>query len=260
MTYARRTRVIFALVVAVFAVTALALATATGPVFGADPPPCPTDWPAQGYAGELKDADYGRILFEGFHTDSEGLRWYVIRSGNSNGYTLVRAYPESDDYPTGYVTDQPHDVCFLIVREPGDIQDMDPPRQITFSEDSDDGSTSGSSSGTGSAESTTRGTEDTPTPENGGGSDGNTETTQQPSATISFLSDKENSETPGVANVGLTWFAYYGTEVTIAIALTDLEADADAETVDYHFRVRVKQGTTIDLLVPGYRDERRSAS
>ena len=60
-------------------------------------PKCPSDWPGQGYDGALRDSDYGRILFQDFHTDGDGQPWFVIRSSDINGYTTVRAYPASGE-------------------------------------------------------------------------------------------------------------------------------------------------------------------
>ena len=97
-------------------------------------PPCPSSWPAQAYEGPLQQRDYGRIGYEDFHTDTDGDRWFVIRSTGSNGYTTVRAYQAYDTGDT-YISGAPHEVCFLIVRRPGDSQDALEPRQVIFSEE-----------------------------------------------------------------------------------------------------------------------------
>ena len=106
--------------------------------------------------------DYGGGSFEGFHTDSNGDEWYIIRSVDDNGYFLVRAYPASDQHDAGYVTDQPSKVCYLIVRGPQDTEDRDPPTQIDFPNESEP-DTSGTA-GSGSSQAGTRGT-----PGTGGG-------------------------------------------------------------------------------------------
>ena len=159
---------------------------------------------------------------ESFWTDSNDDRWYIIRKTADSGYTTVQAYVASTAYDSGYVPSSPHETCVLKVRGPGDTADLDPPVQIFFPNDDDDDS---SSTGT------------TQTPD--------------PSTTISVSEVPDDSDDTGLATIGLAWFAYYGTELTIAVALTDLTADSDADTVDYHFRVVVKQGTIIDELCQG---------
>ena len=105
-----------------------ALSLPVGDAAAADPP-CPGSWPGQGYEGPLADADRGRVAYQDYFTDSDGARWFVIRSSDSNGYTTVRAYPAGDD---GYVTDAPDEVCYLIVRRPGDAEDAGEPTQVVF--------------------------------------------------------------------------------------------------------------------------------
>ena len=94
-------------------------------------PPCPSSWPTQGYEGPLRAEDHGRISYEDFYTDTDGDRWFVIRSSGSNGYTMIRAYQAQAD-GDGYVAGSPDEVCFLLVRRPGDSEDAAEPRQITF--------------------------------------------------------------------------------------------------------------------------------
>ena len=94
-------------------------------------PPCPSSWPTQAYGGPLRADDHGRISYEDFYTDSGGDRWFVIRSSGSNGYTMIRAYQAQAD-GDGYVAGSPDEVCFLLVRRPGDSEDAAEPRQITF--------------------------------------------------------------------------------------------------------------------------------
>ena len=96
------------------------------------PPECPADWPGQGYEGPLRPEDYGRTQYEDYHTDSDGERWFVIRASDSNGYTVVRAYPAADDAEGGYETDSPDRVCYLIVRKPGQTEDAAEPEQVEF--------------------------------------------------------------------------------------------------------------------------------
>ncbi len=96
------------------------------------PPECPADWPGQGYDGALRQADYGKIQYEDYHTDADGQRWFVIRSSDSNGYTTIRAYPASDDSEEGYKANSPDKVCYLIVREPGAAEDYTQPKQVVF--------------------------------------------------------------------------------------------------------------------------------
>ena len=50
---------------------------------------CPGSWP-------------GGDRFDGFYTDSDGRRWFVIVSTDSNGYTNGRAYVATDRYRIGY--------------------------------------------------------------------------------------------------------------------------------------------------------------
>ncbi len=94
-------------------------------------PLCPSSWPAQAYDGPLQETDYGRIGYEDLYTDSDGDRWFVIRSADSNGYTTVRAYQAHDD-KDGYIAGAPDEVCYLLVRRPGDAVDAAEPKQITF--------------------------------------------------------------------------------------------------------------------------------
>ena len=94
------------------------------------PPECPADWPGQGYEGPLRPEDHGRTQYEDYHTDTDGKHWFVIRASDSNGYTTIRAYPAADD--EGYQADSPDRVCYLIVREPGAVEDAAEPRQVEF--------------------------------------------------------------------------------------------------------------------------------
>ena len=97
-----------------------------------DAPECPPAWPNQQYAGPLREKDHGRIQYQDYHTDSDGERWFVIRASDSNGYTTIRAYPASDDADGGYYADSPDQVCYLIVRRPGQTEDAAEPDQVVF--------------------------------------------------------------------------------------------------------------------------------
>ena len=100
-------------------------------------PACPSSWPAQGYDGPLQKKDYGLIAYQDFYTDSDGGRWFVIRSAGSNGYTMVRAY-QADDEEDKYIAGSPDEICFLLVRRPGDSADAAEPTQVTFREEKEE--------------------------------------------------------------------------------------------------------------------------
>ena len=154
------------LIIAVALACALVLLAPADSGHGANLPACPSDWPVVETDDTFLETDYGGGSFEGFHTDSNGTEWYIFRSVDDNGYSLVRAYPASDQHDAGYVTDQPSKVCYLIVRGPDETEDRDPPTQIDFpNENEPDTSNTGSSS---SSQTGTRGTGGT------GGSDGGT--------------------------------------------------------------------------------------
>ncbi len=105
-----------------------ALSLPVGDAAAADPA-CPSSWPQQGYDGPLAEADHGRIAYQDYFTDSDGDRWFIIRSSDSNGYTTIRAYTATDD---GYVANSPDEVCYLAVRKPGAAEDTAAPTQIVF--------------------------------------------------------------------------------------------------------------------------------
>ena len=94
-------------------------------------PACPTSWPAAPDSGTGAGDGVGSIEYQDFFTDSDGGRWFVIRSSDSNGYTTVRAYPAGDG-GGGYVAGSPDEVCYLVVRRPGDTADVVEPRQVVF--------------------------------------------------------------------------------------------------------------------------------
>ena len=145
-----------AVAVAVVAAMCFALIATADTTHGANLPACPSDWPVVENEQTVLETDYGGGSFEGFHTDADGHEWYIIRSVDDNGYSLVRAYPASDQHDAGYVTDQPSKVCYLIVRGPDDTEDRDPPTQIDFPNESEpDTSNTG---GSGSSQIGTRGT------------------------------------------------------------------------------------------------------
>ena len=84
----------------------------------ASSPGCPSSWPAE--PGER------------FFSDSEGREWFTIRSADSNGYETVRAYRADDRYTMGYVPGSPDETCYLLVRRPGNAEDLPEPRQVQF--------------------------------------------------------------------------------------------------------------------------------
>ena len=81
-------------------------------------PDCPSSWPAE--------------PAEQFFTDSEGAEWFIIRSADSNGYEMVRAYRADDGYEMGYVSGSSDQVCCLLVRRPGSSEDLAEARQLVF--------------------------------------------------------------------------------------------------------------------------------
>ncbi|MXZ91264.1 MAG: hypothetical protein F4W95_04990 [Chloroflexi bacterium] len=93
---------------------------------------CPSDWPAQ--QGAASPHGLGSIDYNGFHTDGDGERWFVIRSTDSNGYATIRAYVADDGYDSGYRSSSPDETCYLIVRRPSDTEDAAKPTQISFQE------------------------------------------------------------------------------------------------------------------------------
>ena len=146
--------------VAVVAAMCIALIATADTTHGANLPACPSDWPVVENEQTVLETDYGGGSFEGFHTDSNGDEWYIIRSVDDNGYSLVRAYPASDQHDAGYVTDQPSKVCYLIVRGPEETEDRDPPTQIDFPNENEPDTSS--TSGSGTSQTGTRGTDGTP--------------------------------------------------------------------------------------------------
>ena len=115
MALAQFTRHRITLIVAICVGLAFAMLATTDTTHGANLPACPTDWPVVENDDTVLETDYGGGSFEGFHTESNGDEWYIIRSVDDNGYSLVRAYPASDQHDAGYVTDQPSKVCYLAV-------------------------------------------------------------------------------------------------------------------------------------------------
>ena len=81
-------------------------------------PDCPSSWPA----GDHDD----------FFTDTEGRRWFIIRATDSNGYTTIRAYEGSDLYDSGYALNSPDEICYLVVRRPGNTADDAEPKRVEF--------------------------------------------------------------------------------------------------------------------------------
>ena len=83
------------------------------------------------------DAEH-QLAEPGFFTDTEGTGWFLIRSTGSNGFTIVRAYEADDGYDAGYRPGAPHEICYLIVRRPGDSVDAAEPVQLTFRAEKED--------------------------------------------------------------------------------------------------------------------------
>ena len=110
-------------IVIIVAVCALAISAVLMQqhVASADGHGCPSSLPSQ--SGE------------GLHTDDQGKGWYIIRSSDSNGYSHVRAYVADDSYGPGYIAASPDELCFFIVRRPGDTVDVAEPVQVTFRKD-----------------------------------------------------------------------------------------------------------------------------
>ena len=106
-----------AIIVAVFAL-ALSVLLLQQRVSLADGHECPSSWPSESS--------------EGLHTDDQGKGWFIIRSADSNGYESVRAYAADDAYSAGYAPGSPDEICYLIVRRPGDTADAAEPTQVTF--------------------------------------------------------------------------------------------------------------------------------
>ena len=94
-------------------------------------PECPSTWPQGQVSASSSGQGLGHIEFEDFFDDSNDDKWFVVRSTDSNGYTTVRAYPAAQS-DGGCITDSPDEVCYLIVRRPGDTADAAEPTQIVF--------------------------------------------------------------------------------------------------------------------------------
>ena len=112
---------------------AVALAALT-PSHAKGEPTCPSSWPPTATDGAVADYGYGVIEYEDFFTDSDGQRWFVIRSSDSNGYSTVRAYPTTDDGDE-YIPGSPDETCYLLVRRPGAADDADEPQQLEFTKE-----------------------------------------------------------------------------------------------------------------------------
>ena len=119
----------------------LSTAIVAGAVSAQQAPPCPSDWPPQHKdEGPTRNAG-GAIAYQGFHTDRDGETWFLIRSTDSNGYAMLRAYRADDRYPQGYVAGSPDAICYLVVRTPADSQDATMPRQVIFPKEKEEEST-----------------------------------------------------------------------------------------------------------------------
>ena len=124
-----------ALAALMFVVTVAALVPQ--PAETAGDPVCPSSWPSEAQGGTVMDYGLGVIEYSDFFTDSNEESWFVIRSSDSNGYTIVRAYPTNAD-GDGYVEGASHETCYLLVRRPGDAKDDAEPQQITFLVDNEE--------------------------------------------------------------------------------------------------------------------------
>ena len=83
-------------------------------------PFCPSSWP-----GPVPDDSSGinRLSYDGFFTDSDGQRWFVILSTDSNGYTTGRAYVADDRYELGYVPGEAG--ISVLYRQGGQVPEPD---------------------------------------------------------------------------------------------------------------------------------------
>ena len=125
---AKLTRISIVVIACLIGATVGALSLPVNDAMAADPA-CPGSWPGQGYDGPLRKQDHARIAYQDYFTDADGGRWFVIRSSDSNGYTTIRAYPATDDE---YTANSPDEVCYLVVRRPGDTEDAAEPTQVVF--------------------------------------------------------------------------------------------------------------------------------
>ena len=97
-------------------------------------PRCPSDWPEQSADG----SGVGQIDYEGFYTDGDGDEWYIIRSADSNGATIVRAYDADDGYDAGYRSGSPAETRYLIVRRAGETEDATGADRLSFQKESEE--------------------------------------------------------------------------------------------------------------------------
>ena len=133
---AKSIRVVIVIVASLIGATVGAWSLPVNDARAADPS-CPNSWPGQSHNGMLPEQVYGSISYQDFFTDSDDQRWYVIRSSDSNGYTTVRAYPAPEG-AAGYVSGSADEVCYLVVRRPGDSEDAAEPTQIVFPRESEE--------------------------------------------------------------------------------------------------------------------------
>ncbi len=100
-------------------------------------PQCPSTWPQAQGSASASGQGLGHIEFEDFFDDSNDEKWFVVRSADSNSYTTIRAYPAAQG-DGGYITGSPDEVCFLVVRRPGDTEDAAEPTQVVFPKEQED--------------------------------------------------------------------------------------------------------------------------
>lgn len=118
---------------ALVAIAILMTVILTTTAWAAGDPQCPSSWPAETQTGPVSKEQYGRISHQGFHTDSNGDRWFVVRSTDSNGNTTGRAYPASDRYSLGYVPGSADETCIAKLRSAGDHTDRVEIQQVIHS-------------------------------------------------------------------------------------------------------------------------------
>lgn len=124
--------------IALAVIATMAITMLLAPLLEAASPDCPADWPEEPQPGAVPVDQYGRITHEGFHTDANGARWYVIRGTDSAGNTVARAYRADDRYAAGYAPSAPDETCYARLRRAGDDADIAEPAQVTFPPDRED--------------------------------------------------------------------------------------------------------------------------
>ena len=119
MTKTQR-KVVLASAIALAAIPIAVITGLLGAAWAAGSPECPSTWPDEPQPAEVRADRYGQISGGGFHTDSHGERWYIIRATDSNGNTTARAYPADDRYSLGYAPASPDETCYAKLGRSGD--------------------------------------------------------------------------------------------------------------------------------------------